>query len=139
MQGKTIEEIKIGDKAYFEKVLTDEDIRKFAEVSGDANPVHLDDKAAEKSVFKTRIAHGMLAASLISAVIGNQLPGEGTIYLNQNIKFLKPVKINDQISAQVIVLEKDEKKNRVKLQTDCYNIKKEKVIEGTALVMPPKA
>jgi len=121
MRGKTIAELKIGDKAQFQKTITETDVYLFAGISGDNNPVHLNDLEAKKSIFKERIVHGMLTASLISAVLGTKMPGPGTIYLGQNLKFIKPVKFGDTILAEVEVIEIIETKNIVKLSTICYN------------------
>lgn len=134
----SINKIKVGDTASFTKKITERDIQLFAEVSGDINPIHLDAEYAKGTMFKERIAHGMLSGSLISAVIGNQLPGLGTIYLKQELKFLRPVKIDELITAKVTVLNKIEEKNRLELETLCMNEKDEIVISGVALVMPPK-
>lgn len=138
MKGKTIYEINIGDKAYFEKTITETDIYLFAGVTGDLNPAHVNQIEAEKTIFKGRIAHGMLVAGLISTVLGMYLPGPGTIYLGQELKFLAPVKIGDTIKAEVEVVEKIEEKNRIKLKTTCYNQENKIVIDGYAIVMPPK-
>lgn len=134
----TIKEIKVGDKAYFEKTITDADVCLFAEVSGDHNPVHLDDTYASKTMFQRRIAHGGLINSLFSTVLGTQLPGEGTIYLSQESKFIKPVYLNDHIKAYVEAEEINEEKNRVKMKTIAYNQNNEAVVVGHAVVMLPR-
>lgn len=139
MQGKTINQIKIGDKQYFAKTITESDIYMFAGISGDFSEIHVNQQEAEKTMFKGRIAHGLLVASLISTAIGTKLPGSGTIYLKQQLSFLKPVKIQDTISAEVEVLEVISEKNRVRLKTCCFNQRNEMVVEGEALVMPPIA
>ena len=127
--------LEIGKSATFTKKITESDINAFAEVSGDFNPIHVDEEAAKKSVFGRRIAHGMLSASFISAVLGMYLPGEGTIYLGQNLKFLKPVDIGDEITAKVTVAEVvNEDKGIYKLSTQCFNQKEEMVIDGEATV-----
>lgn len=138
MNGKTIEEIKLGDKAYFEKTISDTDVYLFAGITGDFNPAHINQKEAEQSMFKGRIAHGMLVSSLISAVLGMQLPGPGTIYMGQTIKFLAPVRIGDTIKAEAEVIEMNVEKNRIKLRTICYNQDGKMVIDGEAMVMPPR-
>lgn len=138
MKGKTINEINIGDIASFQKTITETDVYLFSGISGDANPAHLNQVEAEKSIFKGRIVHGMLTASLISAVLGMQLPGPGTIYLGQDLKFLKPVRFGDTILAKITVIKKNEEKNILELLTECYNQNDEKVIDGVAKVMPPK-
>jgi len=127
--------LTIGQSASFTKRITESDINAFAEISGDFNPIHVDEEAAKKSVFGRRIAHGMLSASFISAVLGMYLPGEGTIYLGQNLKFLKPVDIGDEITAKVTVAEVvNEDKGIYKLSTQCFNQKEEMVIDGEATV-----
>ena len=139
MQGKTISEINIGDKDYFSKTITESDIYMFAGITGDFSEVHVNQQEAEKTIFKGRIAHGMLVAGLISTAIGTRLPGSGTIYLKQQLQFLKPVKIQDTIRAEVEVIEIFPDKNRVQLKTCCFNQRNEIVVDGEALVMPPKA
>ncbi len=105
MIGKTIDELKIGDKAQFTKTISEADIYLYAGVTGDFNPAHINEEYAKETHFKTRIAHGMLIAGFISTVIGNQLPGPGTIYLKQELEFLGPVRIGDTITAEVEVVE----------------------------------
>ena len=100
-----IEDIEMGMTRYVRKVITDQDIEKFAEISTDHNPVHLDDEYARDTIFEGRIAHGMLTAGLVSAVIGEQLPGHGTIYMSQNLKFLAPVRPGDLVHAEVKVID----------------------------------
>ena len=127
--------LTIGQSASFTKRITENDINAFAEISGDFNPIHVNEEAAKKSVFGRRIAHGMLSASFISAVLGMYLPGEGTIYLGQDLKFLKPVDIGDEITAKVTVAEVvNEDKGIYKLSTQCFNQKEEMVIDGEATV-----
>ncbi|PHS33386.1 MAG: enoyl-CoA hydratase [Alkaliphilus sp.] len=138
MKGKTINQIKIGDKAYFQKTITETDVYMYAGVTGDQNPAHINEIFAKETFFKGRIAHGMLTAGLISAVLGMQLPGPGTIYLKQNLKFLAPVKFNDTIKAEVEVIEVITEKNRIKVKTVCTNQNDEIVLTGEATVMPPK-
>ncbi|MBI4649235.1 MAG: MaoC family dehydratase [Bacteroidia bacterium] len=133
---KTIE-IKLGDCESFTKKITSQDIFDFAEVSGDKNPIHLDEEYAKNSKFKARIAHGFHVGSFISAAIGQKLPGNGTIYLSQSLKFLAPVFINDEITAKVEVLDFP-KPNRITLKTTCINQDGKIVIEGEALVIPPE-
>ncbi len=135
---KTIDMIKVGDTAEFTKTISEFDVYAYAGISGDFNPAHINAVEAEKGMFKERIAHGMLSAGLISAVLGNQLPGPGTIYMGQELKFLRPVKFGDTITAKVEVLEKIEEKNRLILRTYCINQNDEIVIDGKATVMPPK-
>jgi 3-hydroxybutyryl-CoA dehydratase len=138
MIGKTIDEIKLGDKASFEKTVTETDVYLFAGVTGDLNPAHINQVESEKTMFKGRIAHGMLSAGFISAVLGMQLPGPGTIYLGQELKFLAPVRIGDTIKAEVEVIEVIPEKNRIKLRTTCYNQEGKAVVDGVATTMPPK-
>lgn len=124
----------IGQKASLEKVFTDEDVRTFAKISLDTNPVHLNDAYAENTIFKGRIVHGFLSGSLISAIIGTIMPGEGTIYLNQTMNFRKPVRIGEKIKATVEVVGIKEEKNILTLNTYCENNRGEIVIEGCAVV-----
>jgi 3-hydroxybutyryl-CoA dehydratase len=138
MIGKKIGEINIGDMDYFEKTISETDIYLFAGITGDLNPAHINQVESEKSVFKGRIAHGMLVSSLISTVLGMYLPGPGTIYLGQELKFLAPVRVGDTIKAQAVVIEKIDEKNRIKLKTTCYNQDGKVVVDGIATVMPPK-
>lgn len=137
-QGRTIDELKLGEKASLRKMFTESDVCTFAQISGDINPLHLDQEYASTTVFKERIVHGMLTAGLISAVIGTQLPGVGTIYLWQNLRFTAPVKLGDTIEADVEVVAKLEEKNQARLRTICRNQRREIVIDGEALVMLPR-
>jgi len=132
----TIEEIEMGMMRYLEKIVTDEDIRMFAEVSTDHNPVHMDDDYANDTIFEGRIAHGMLTAGLISAVIGEQLPGHGTVYMGQTLKFLAPVRPGDMVRAEVEVIGIDPGKRRVQLDCRCM-VNGKKVLIGEATVMAP--
>jgi 3-hydroxybutyryl-CoA dehydratase len=131
----TFDEITIGQTAEYERVITVADIQKFAEVSGDHNPVHMDEDFAKKTIFKGRIAHGLLSATFISTLLASKLPGPGTIYLQQELKFLKPVRIGDKIITKVEVLEKDPEKKRITLSTICVNQDDKTVIDGKAVVM----
>lgn len=131
-----IEDLEIGMTRHLTKVVTDEDIEMFAQVSTDHNPVHLDEAYAQDTIFEGRIAHGMLTAGLISAVIGEQLPGHGTVYLGQNLKFLAPVRPGDQVTAEVEVMDIDFTKRRVKLDTRC-KVGSKKVLIGEATVLAP--
>jgi len=139
MIGKSIQEIVVGDTASFQKTITESDVYLYAGVTGDLNPVHINAVHAEESFFKERIAHGMLSAGLISAVLGLQLPGPGTIYLSQSLKFTAPVKIGDTVRAEVEVIERNEDKNRLQLKTVCRNQHNDVVLKGEATVMPPKS
>jgi 3-hydroxybutyryl-CoA dehydratase len=131
-----IEDMEIGMTRYLQKQITDHDIALFAEVSTDRNPVHLDDDYAQSTIFQGRIAHGMLTAALISAVIGEQLPGHGTVYLGQSLKFMAPVRPGDMVLAQVKVLSIDYARRRVTLETHCA-VGDTVVLKGEALVMAP--
>jgi len=137
-EGKSIDELKIGDSAHISKTITEEDIELFARATGDFNPVHLDAAYAEKTMFKGRIAHGLLSVGFFSTILGNILPGHGTIYLSQEVKFLAPVRIGDTITAKVEVLELIPEKNRAKFRTSCVNQDGKLVADGTAWVMPPR-
>jgi 3-hydroxybutyryl-CoA dehydratase len=137
-EGKSIHELKIGDSAQISKTITESDIELFARATGDFNPVHLDQAYAEKTMFKGRIAHGALSIGFLSTVLGNLLPGHGTIYLSQELKFLAPVRIGDTITAKVEVMELILEKNRVKFKTTCMNQDGKIVADGVAWVMPPK-
>lgn len=138
MKGKTMDQIKIGDSASFTKTITESDVYTYAGITGDLNPAHINEVEAGKGIFKTRVAHGMLTAGLISAVLGMQLPGPGTIYLGQELKFTKPVYFGDTITAKVEVAE-IVKEKILKMKTICTNQKGEIVLEGMATVMPPRA
>jgi 3-hydroxybutyryl-CoA dehydratase len=127
--------IKVGDSASISKTITDADIFAFAEVTGDHNPVHLNDEYAAKTRFGGRIAHGMLSASLISAVLANKLPGAGSVYLSQTLKFVKPVFPGDTVTARVTVTEIRDDKPIVKLETVCLNQRDETVLQGEATVL----
>lgn len=135
----TMEEIKIGDSASVSKTVSEADVYLFAGITGDLNPAHTNEVAASKTMFKGRIAHGMLSAGFISAVLGMYLPGPGTIYLGQELKFTKPVRIGDTVTATCTVVERMEEKNIIKLETICTNQDGDVVIKGMATVMPPKA
>jgi 3-hydroxybutyryl-CoA dehydratase len=132
---KLYNQIQIGDRAEVSKEITSDDILDFARLTGDVNPVHIDDEYARKTFFKERIAHGMLTASLISTVLGTQLPGKNTIYLSQNLKFKRPVKIGDVITACAEVIEKHDDKKIIKLKTNLLNQHGKEVVEGEAVVM----
>lgn len=131
----TFEEIEIGQTASFTKVITKEMVQTFAEISGDTNPIHIDEEYAKGTMFKENIAHGILVTGLISKVLGCELPGEGSIYVSQEVKFLRPVKIGDEITATIEVLEKDEKKKFITLKTYCKNQLGKVVIDGQAVGM----
>jgi 3-hydroxybutyryl-CoA dehydratase len=121
------------------KTVTDADVRAFAEVTGDHNPVHLDEEYAASTRFGRRIAHGMLGASLVSAVLANELPGRGTVYLSQTLRFTAPVFLGDTVTARVVVKALREDKPVVTLETFCTNQRGERVVEGEAVVLAPRA
>lgn len=136
MTGYFIEDMTQGLSASFAKTVTEADIVLFAGVSGDTNPVHLNQEFAEKTPFKTRIAHGMLSAGFISAVLGTKLPGPGAIYMSQTLRFKAPVKIGDTVTATCTVTEVIPEKKRAILSTIC-KVGDTVVIEGEAMVMVP--
>ncbi|MDJ0987375.1 MAG: MaoC family dehydratase [Desulfobacterales bacterium] len=138
MIGKTIEALKVGETAEFGKTISESDVYLYAGISGDFNPAHINEEYAEKTFFKTRIAHGMLAAGLISALLGTKLPGPGTIYLQQSLNFQTPVRIGDTVTARVEIIEMITEKNRVRLKTVCVNQDGTKILDGEAVVSPPK-
>ena len=139
MIGKTIEELQVGDTAKFSKTVSESDVYLFAGVTGDLNPAHVNEDYAKDTFFKTRIAHGMLSASFISTVIGTMLPGPGTIYMGQEVRFLAPVKFGDTVTAVVEVIEINTDKKRVRLKTYCVNQENTTVVDGEAQVSPPRA
>jgi len=138
MIGKTMNDLNVGDTAEFSKTISESDVYLFAGITGDLNPAHINEAYAQKTFFKTRIAHGMLSAGFVSAVLGNQLPGPGSIYVRQELNFLAPMRIGDTITARVEVIEKNQEKNRVRLRTTCVNQDGTKVTEGEAVISPPK-
>jgi len=138
MIGKTIAELTPGDRAEITRVVAQEDVAAFVEAVGDYNPVHGDPAYAAGTPFKAPIAPGIYTAGLISAVIGTQLPGPGAIYLSQSLKFLKPVKAGDCITARVEITEVIRERNRIRLQTVCVNQQGEDVLSGEAWVMPSR-
>lgn len=131
-----IDDIEVGLTRSVTKEVTDKDIEMFAEVSTDHNPVHLDDEYAKGTMFKGRIAHGMMTAGLISAVIGEQLPGHGTVYMGQTLKFMAPVRPGDVVTAEVEVIEVIHEKRRVKMATRCL-VDGKPVLTGEATVLAP--
>jgi 3-hydroxybutyryl-CoA dehydratase len=134
--GFTFDEIKVGDEASVSKTFTSEAVIDFAILTGDQNPIHVNEEAGKASIFGARVVHGAFVSSLFSRVLGTQLPGTGCIYLQQNCSFRRPVFIGDTINATVKVIEKIEEKGFVKLETIAYNQKGEKVIVGDALLKP---
>lgn len=135
LNGYDIEDLKAGMSAVFAKTITEADIVLFAAASGDNNAVHINEEFAQSTQFGGRIAHGMLTASVISAAIAGHLPGPGTIYLGQNLKFKAPVKPGDTVHAKVTVKEVNAERRRVMLETIC-TVRNKVVIEGEATVMP---
>ena len=131
---KFIEDFSVGMESTTEKTVTIEDIKRFAEVSGDFNPVHLDEEFAKKTIFKGRIAHGFLTASFISTIIATELPGPGSIYLKQSLKFLAPVYIDEKILVKVRIIEINIEKSKVKLITECFK-NKTLVLTGEAEIL----
>ena len=128
------DDLAVGQTAEFSKTVTEEDIRHFADATGDLNPVHLDEAHASRTRFGGRIAHGLLSAGFISACIAMRLPGPGSIYLSQSLRFLRPVRIGDTVTARVGVAELVPAKRRVRLTTQCRNQRGELVIDGEAMV-----
>jgi 3-hydroxybutyryl-CoA dehydratase len=137
MQGKFLEELSVGQSAQLVRVVGEADIVAFAQVTGDTNPVHLDADYAAKTSFGGRIAHGMLSAGYISAVLGTALPGPGAIYLSQTLKFKRPVRIGDEVTAVVTISEINEAKAQVTLATVC-KVNGKAVVDGEAVVMVPR-
>jgi len=138
MKGITIEEMTVGQNASFTKTITETDVVLFGGISGDLNPAHFNEEYAKDTFFKGRIAHGMLCASFISTVLGMHLPGPGTIYMKQDLKFLAPVRFNDTVTATCTVKEMIKEKNRVVFECKVVNQDGVDVISGEAMVMPPK-
>jgi len=134
----TIQELKVGDSAFVAKTISESDVYIFAGITGDFNPVHINEVVANKTNFGGRIAHGILSAGLISSVLGMKLPGPGTIYLKQELKFTKPVRVGDTVKATCTVLEILPEKNIVYFDTVCTNQQNEVVIKGKTMVMPPR-
>lgn len=130
------EDLIIGMEAEYRRTISQEDVEIFSEVSGDINPLHLDEMFASRTIFKSRIIHGIYTASMISAVIGTQLPGPGCIYLSQNMQFLKPVRAGEQVIARVKVQELFRDKQRVKMKTEC-RVDGQTVLTGYALIQVP--
>ena len=131
-----MKQLSVGQKAEREFPVTQESVAAFAEVSQDSNPLHLDETYASKTRFGRRIAHGMLTGSFISAMIGTELPGEGCIYMKQELTFLRPVYAGDVVRVEIVVSQLQTEKKRAVLSTNCYNQNGEQVIAGTALVKP---
>ena len=128
-------EYRIGQIATISKTFSDKDVKQFAKLVGDKNPIHIDDEFAKNTQFGKRIVHGMFGASLISAVLGMKLPGPGVIYLSQSLQFTAPIFIGDKITAQVIVIKIREDKPIITMETNCINQNDEIVIKGEAILM----
>ncbi len=136
LEGYYLEDLEVGMEGSYAKTVTETDIILFAGVSGDCNPVHLNDEFAKTTMFEGRIAHGMLSAGFISTALGTRLPGPGTIYLSQNLQFRAPVRIGDTVTAKVTVREIVAAKKRIVLDTTCF-VGDRVVISGEATVMVP--
>jgi acyl dehydratase len=136
LENRTYDEIQVGDKAEVSHTVTERDLILFAEVSGDVNPVHLDEDFAAATPFKGRIAHGMFSGALISAAIACEMPGPGTIYIGQEMSFLRPVRLGDEIRIELEVIEKLPK-NRARIATRVFNQDGKQVVDGVATVMVP--
>jgi len=135
----TFEELEVGQSAEFSKTVTEADVVLYAGITGDVNPVHIDHEAARKSIFRGPVAHGMLSAGFISTVLGTRLPGPGTVYLSQSLRFVAPVRIGDTVTARVEVTELRPEKRRAVLRTECQNQDGETVLTGEATVLVPPA
>lgn len=138
MDGVPFEEIRVGDSAELSRTVTASDVTLFAGLTGDVNPVHVDAVAAEASPFGERVAHGMLTAGMVSAVLGTRLPGPGCIYVGQTLRFTRPVRIGDTVTARVEVTEVQRDRRRVLLATTCRNQEDDTVLEGEAEVLIPE-
>lgn len=136
-QGYFFDDLSEGMSAVFSKTITEADLLMFAGVSGDTNPIHLDQDFASRTMFEGRIAHGMLTASLVSTVLGTKLPGPGAIYVTQNLRFLAPVRIGDTVIARAAVADLNTERNRATLTTTCA-VGEIKVLDGNAVMMVPK-
>lgn len=132
------ERLAVGQTHASRIAVTDERVRQFAAATGDTNPLHLDEEFARSTPFGGRIAHGMLTAGLLSAVLGTEFPGLGTVYLSQTLRFLRPVRIGDEIEVRIEVAELLPEKRRVRLHTRCLNQAGEEVLVGEAVVLPPR-
>ncbi len=139
MIGKTIDEIKLNETAEFSKTISESDVYLYAGLTGDLNPAHINEEYARETFFKTRIAHGMLAAGLISTVLGTRLPGPGSVYVRQELNFLAPVRIGDTVTARVEVIEIMSEKKQLRLRTTCSTHDGTTlVLDGEAIVSAPR-
>jgi 3-hydroxybutyryl-CoA dehydratase len=132
------DDLAVGQTAHMSRTITETDVVLFAGITGDLNPVHMDEEVARQSRFGGRVAHGMLTAGLISAVLGTRLPGPGAIYTAQTLRFTRPVRIGDTLTAHVEIIELMPEKRRVRLTTTCTNQEGEHVLEGEASLMVPE-
>jgi 3-hydroxybutyryl-CoA dehydratase len=139
MNCKTVDEINVGDKATLTRTFSEADVFAYAGVSQDVNPVHVDPHFAKNTIFKQRVAHGMFTASMISALLANELPGVGTIYLSQTLKFTAPVFLGDTITAEVEVAQVDREKGRVVFNATLKNQRGEVVLAGESKVLAPRS
>ena len=130
VEGIKFSKLKVGDKGEITKTITEGDVKKFVEICGDVNPIHVDDEFTRNTPLKIKIVHGILVSSLISAVVGTKVPGPGSVWLDQSLKFLKPVRINDTITAISEIMVKIEERQHVIVRTTCKNQNNEIVIEG---------
>jgi 3-hydroxybutyryl-CoA dehydratase len=139
MIGKTVRQIRVGQTAEMAKTISESDVYLYAGITGDLNPAHVNEEYASGTFFGHRIAHGLLSAGLISAVIANRLPGPGSVYISQTLKFLAPVFIGDTVTARVEAIDVDVDRNRVRLRTTCTTQAGTVVIDGAAVISPAKA
>jgi 3-hydroxybutyryl-CoA dehydratase len=137
LHGHYLEDMSVGMTEIYSRTVTETDIVLFCGISGDSNPVHLDEQFAKNTMFKGRIAHGMLTASFISTVLGTKLPGPGCIYISQNLKFKAPVRIGETVRARVTVAAVDQDRGRITVSTVCH-VGDTQVIDGEAVLMVPR-
>ncbi|MDR1194641.1 MAG: MaoC family dehydratase [Peptococcaceae bacterium] len=138
MRGYTAAELRLGQKAEFRRRITEDTVNLFASLSGDRNPLHLDEDYAKTTRFAGRIAHGMIAAGFISAAMVETIPGPGAVYLSQTLEFLRPIAIGETLTVELEILTKDEAKNRLRLKTVCRASDGQVAVSGEASVMPTR-
>ena len=138
MIGKTFDELQVGDTAEFSKTISESDVYLYAGVTGYFNPAHINEEYAKKTFFETRIVHGLLVGGLISTVLSTKLPGPGSIYIRQELNFLAPVRIGDTVTARVEIADMDREKKRLKMKTVCVNQEGITVLDGAAVLSPPR-
>lgn len=138
MKELVIDKLSVNQSETFRKTITETDVNLFASITGDINPIHIDEIYAKSTKFGKRIVHGFLVSSFISTVLGTKLPGAGTIYVSQSLNFIAPVYIGDTVEVKVTVKEIIKEKNKVRLVTEIYNQNKELVVTGEAVVLAPK-